>query len=186
MKKSRSFVMIMTIFFCCQVGYPQINSAHFQRSDFNNEGTGIENSFASESGLLDDNRNDNERNKNIVIAIFMVVAGFGISGIWTADIVGGKFSDQGSFFEWREGENMLWPHICAEYLTSAALITGGIGLLAVKEWALNVSFAALGALTYTAINSSGWVLAKKERMGYGVPMWISLTGAIVSFAVLLN
>jgi hypothetical protein len=178
--------MIMTIFFCCQIGSAQINSVHFQQPDFNNGGIGMENSFTSEYGLLDDNRIDNDRNKFIVIAIFMVVTGLGISGIWTADIVGGKFSDRGSFFEWREGENMLWPHICAEYLTSAALITGGIGLFAAKEWALNVSFAALGALPYTAINSSGWVLAKKERIGYGVPMWISLTGAIVSFAVLLK
>ena len=77
-------------------------------------------------------------------------------------------------------------HIFAEYLTSAALITGGIGLYNSKEWAVIVSFAALGAVSYAAINSSGWVLAEKERIAYGIPMWASLAGSIVSIVILLK
>lgn len=136
--------------------------------------------------MLNEKYNDLDLYKDRIIPIFMVVAGIGIAGIWSADIISGRFSDQGNFFKWKEGESMLWPHIFAEYLTSAALISGGIGLYNSKDWALNVSFAALGALTYTAINSSGWVLAEKERIGYGVPMWISLTGAVISFTILIN
>jgi hypothetical protein len=124
--------------------------------------------------------------KNRVIPIFMVTIGVGMAAIWSADIASGKFSDQGNFFAWREGENMLWPHIMAEYLTAAGLIAGGIGLYHGKSWALGVSLLSLGAVSYSAINSSGWVIAQKERLGYGIPMWVSLAGAAVSVVILLN
>ncbi len=124
--------------------------------------------------------------KNLIIPIFMITMGLGMAGIWGADIASGKFSDQGNFFKWREGENIMWPHIMAEYLTAAGLITGGIGLYNGKEWAVSVSLFSLGAVTYSAINSSGWVLADKSRTAYGIPMWISLAGSAVSFVILLK
>jgi hypothetical protein len=116
----------------------------------------------------------------IVIPFFMMLAGAGIIFIWAADIFSGKFSGQGSFFRWREGENLMWPHIVAEYLTAVGLFAGAIGLLAYWEYALPVSFVSLGAVTYSAINSSGWVLAEKSRTRYGIPIWITLAGAVAS------
>ncbi len=124
--------------------------------------------------------------KNRIIPIFMITMGIGMAGIWSADIASGKFSDQGNFFKWREGENLMWPHIMAEYLTAAGLITGGIGLYGGKEWAVSVSLFSLGAVTYSAINSSGWVLADRSRTAYGIPMWISLAGSVVSFVILIK
>jgi len=124
--------------------------------------------------------------KNRIIPIFMITMGVGMAGIWGADIASGKFSNQGNFFKWREGENLMWPHIMAEYLTAAGLITGGIGLYSGKEWAVSVSLLSLGAVTYSAINSSGWVLADSSRTAYGIPMWVSLAGSVVSFAILLK
>lgn len=120
-----------------------------------------------------------------VIPVIMWVIGLGLTGIWTRDIVTGKFSRQGSFFKWREGENMLWPHITAEYLTSLGLIAGGTGLWMGETWGLPVSLASLGALVYSAVNSSGWVFAEKERLPYGIPMWTSLAGAVFSLIVLI-
>lgn len=35
----------------------------------------------------------------------MILARAGIIFIWAADIVSGKFSDQGNFLRWKEGEN---------------------------------------------------------------------------------
>ncbi len=118
-------------------------------------------------------------------SIIMFASGLGILGIWTADLLSGKFAGKGNFFAWREGEHLLWPHILAEYLTGMALVTGGAGLLMSRDWAFPVSFLALGALIYTAINSSGWVLANKSRMGYGIPIWISLAGAVAAVVFLV-
>jgi hypothetical protein len=117
--------------------------------------------------------------------VFMILAGLGIAGIWTVDIISGKFSDRGNFFRWREGENLMWPHIVAEYLTAAGLFAGAIGLLRFWENALPVSFISLGAVLYSAINSSGWVLASKNRIMYGIPIWITLAGAIASLFFLI-
>jgi len=121
-----------------------------------------------------------------VIPVIMWITALGLVGIWTRDIIAGKFSGQGSFFKWREGENMLWPHISAEYLTSLGLIAGGTGLWLGESWGLPVSLLSLGALVYSAINSSGWVFAEKERLPYGIPMWISLAGAIFSLIMLIG
>jgi len=113
-----------------------------------------------------------------VISILIMIPGLGMAGIWTRDILTGKFSGRGSFFQWREGENMLWPHIFAEYVTSFGLIAGGIGLWMDRPWSVPVSLISLGALIYSAINSSGWVFASKGRLPYGIPMWASLILAI--------
>lgn len=118
------------------------------------------------------------------IPLLMMMIGLGMAGIWLVDIASGKFSGQGNFFRWREGENLLWPHILAEYLVAAGLVAGGLGLMLLKQWAMPLSLISLGGLIYSAINSSGWVLAKKERLSYGIPIWISLFFGIVSVILL--
>jgi hypothetical protein len=122
----------------------------------------------------------------LIVPVFMILAGTGIIFIWAADILSGKFSDQGNFFSWKEGENLMWPHIVAEYLTAAGLIAGGTGLLIDWNYAGPVSLVSLGAVIYSAINSSGWVLAVKSRTGYGIPIWITLAGATVSLFFLIS
>jgi hypothetical protein len=124
--------------------------------------------------------------KNRVIPVFMVIVSIGMAAIWTADIASGKFSGKGNFLRWREGENLMWPHIFAEYLIAAGMITGGLGLYFCKSWAFGISLLSLGALIYSAINSSGWVLAEKNRLAYGIPMWISLAGSAVAAVILLS
>jgi hypothetical protein len=124
--------------------------------------------------------------KNRVIPVFLLIMGIGVAGIWTVDLLSDKFSGQGNFFQWKEGENMLWPHLVAEYLMAAGLITGGIGLYLLLPWAVPLSLFSLGAIVYSAINSTGWVIARKERIGYGIPMWICLAGAIFSMFFLIH
>lgn len=118
------------------------------------------------------------------IPLVMIIIGLGIASIWALDIASGKFSGQGHFLRWREGENLLWPHILAEYLVAVGLLAGGLGLILLKQWALPISFISLGGLIYSAINSSGWVLAKKERLPYGIPIWISLVFGIIAMLLL--
>lgn len=124
--------------------------------------------------------------ENRLIPIFMFILGLGIYFIWIADILKGKFSGQGNIFKWREGENMLWPHILAEFLTGALLIMAAAGLLFISDWGQNISFLSLGAVIYSSINSSGWVLAERNRMTYGVPIWIALAGSIISLLFLIR
>lgn len=123
--------------------------------------------------------------KNFIVPAVMFIIGGGIIALWTKDICSGKFSGKQNFFQWREGENLLWPHIIAEYLTSIGLITGSIGLYFEKDWSLLLSLLSLGAVTYSAINSSGWVLAERKRIFYGIPIWVSLIGAIISIIILI-
>jgi len=109
----------------------------------------------------------------------LILIGTGVIGIWLKDIFSGKFSGQGNFFKWVEGENRLWLHIFAEFLTGILLILSGIAYLLSEAWAQQTALLGLGALIYSAINSSGWVLHKKERFPYGIPMWISLLIAML-------
>lgn len=123
---------------------------------------------------------ENDLIENKIIPIFMFILGLGIFIIWITDILRGKFNGQGNFFKWREGENMLWPHFFAEFITGGLLIIGAAGLFFIIEWSQNISLVGLGALIYSSINSSGWVLAEKIRIYYGIPMWIGLTGSIIA------
>lgn len=117
--------------------------------------------------------------KHRAAAFIMLVLGMAVAGIWMADIFSGKFAGKGNFFRWREGENMLWPHLVAEYLCALGLMAASLGLFFQLPWAFPLALLSLGALIYSAINSSGWVLAHPSRMTYGVPIWISLVMAVL-------
>ncbi len=109
----------------------------------------------------------------------------GMIFIWTTDILRGKFKDQGNFFRWKEGVNMLWPHILAEFFTGTGLIFSAIGLYFKITWSIPFSMIFLGAMTYSSLNSLGWVVADKSRFRYGIPMIVGLIGGIVSILLLL-
>jgi hypothetical protein len=117
-----------------------------------------------------------------VVPIYMVVQGAAIAGLWTVDIASGKL--EGGFFTAKENGVLYWPHVSAEYLTAAALATGGIGYLSGAGWSDAVAYPALGALFYTSLNSLNWALAEKQRLPYAVPMFIGLFGSVASMLLL--
>ena len=125
--------------------------------------------------------------KLIFVAVFAITMGAGIALIWSIDIVGGKFKDQGRFFAWKneQGESM-WTHITAELITALLLISGGVGLLFDIGWGQVIVVFALGALVYTSLNSLGWALAKRSRYPYAIPMSIGLAGGIACLILLLH
>ncbi|MCF8357143.1 MAG: hypothetical protein K9H26_00185 [Prolixibacteraceae bacterium] len=43
--------------------------------------------------------------ENRLFPILLAIIGLGILGIWIKDIASGKFSGQGHFFKWVEGED---------------------------------------------------------------------------------
>lgn len=51
-------------------------------------------------------------------------------------------------------------HIAAEFLTAAALIVSGVGLLLQLSWAMSVYLIAMGMLLYTIIVSAGYIAQK--------------------------
>ena len=77
-----------------------------------------------------------------VVAVFMLVMGAGIAGVWTRDILANPEIDMSpGFFRARDKDSdaLFWFHWVAEYGTAAALLAGGAGLLLSTAWAANVS-----------------------------------------------
>ena len=124
--------------------------------------------------------------ENIILAVFMLLMGMGIAGIWSADIASGKFRGQGGFFRWKnDAGEPLWTHVVAEYLTAAGLMAAAAGTIAQAMWAVPLSLIFLGALAYTSLNSLGWAFAQKGRMGYAIPMITGLAGSIFLLYLIL-
>ncbi len=92
----------------------------------------------------------------------MVVMGLAIALTWARDMRSSPEVDRSAGLlrarDRRDGSLFL-PHWIAEYATSLGLVAGGIGLIADAGWAEGISLVALGALTYTSVNSLGWTLA---------------------------
>jgi len=120
--------------------------------------------------------------ENHIVPTYMALQGVAIAGIWTKDLLSGKF--EGGFFEAKENNLLLWPHVTAEYLTATGLMVGAYGLYKEKPWGRKVALVSLGALAYTSLNSLNWALAEKERLKYAVPMLMGLFGSTVSITIL--
>lgn len=120
-----------------------------------------------------------------LIAVPLIIIGTGMIAIWLMDILSGKFKSQGNFFQWTEGEDRLWLHIMAEMLTGLILLGSGIAWLTGSPQAENLSLLGLGAVIYSCINSSGWVVHKRSRLKYGIPIWISLTISLFLVIIIL-
>ena len=126
----------------------------------------------------------------LMVGIFLIVMGIGIAGIWTVDIVRNSDIDRSrGLLRARDGTgSVMVPHWIAEYATALLCLVGGLGLVlgwTSTEWSWVVPLA-LGALSYTSLNSLGWVLADRTRASYGVPMAIGLAGALISILLLLS
>ena len=126
----------------------------------------------------------------LMVGIFLIVMGIGIAGIWTVDIVRNPDIDRSrGLLRARDGAgSVMVPHWIAEYGTALLCLVGGLGLVlgwTSTEWSWVVPLA-LGALSYTSLNSLGWVLADRTRASYGVPMVIGLAGALISILLLLS
>ena len=122
-----------------------------------------------------------------IIPIFMTVAGLGIISIWTVDLLKKeKVSlDEGLLYiRDRETGQYILPHLLAEYGTALLLLIAAVGLCRSTSWATRLSFLALGALIYTSLNSLSWVVTRRERLPYGIPMLFALAGALVSIILL--
>ena len=119
----------------------------------------------------------------------MVVMGLAIALTWARDMRSSPEVERSAGLlrarDRRDGSLFL-PHWIAEYATALGLIVGGIGLIADVGWAEGISLVALGALTYTSVNSLGWTLALRSRRPYAIPMLVGAIGGVLSIVVLLT
>ena len=122
-----------------------------------------------------------------LVGVFALVMGVAIAATWTLGLVRGRVDlSAGAFRAREEGSgSLLWPHWLAEYGTAAALVAGGVGLLAHLGWGEPVVLLGLGACVYTSVNSLGWALAEPARRPYAIPMLVGAVGGLASAAALL-
>jgi hypothetical protein len=126
----------------------------------------------------------------VIVGAFLIVMGIGIVGIWTLDIVRNPAIDRsrGLLHARDAAGSVMLPHWIAEYATAVLCLLAGVGLVldwASATWSWVVAIA-LGALSYTSLNSLSWVLADRARLPYGVPMAIGLVGALIAIGLLLS
>ena len=124
-----------------------------------------------------------------LIGVALIAMGVAIAGVWTRDIVVGEQIDLGAGVmraRDRDAGTLMWPHWLAEYVTAAALMVSGVGLIADASWAVVTGSAAAGALLYTSVNSLGWALAAPSRRPYRYPMVAGAVVGMVAIAVLVT
>lgn len=119
----------------------------------------------------------------IAFASFMILMAIGIISVWVKEIVSAQ--KMVNYFGWKEGENLLWPHITVEIITGVLLLIAGIGTFMEVNWAGMLGFFSMGALFYTSFNSLGWILAKKDRRSFAIPMILGLVGSVVFLIIIL-
>jgi len=91
-----------------------------------------------------------------VSAIYCLVVGISMIGMWTFFIVSGSVPE----LEDRPAEITL--HLVAEFSTALCLLMAGSGLLRRKDWGTPVYLLASGLLTYTLIVSPGYYITHEE------------------------
>ena len=87
-------------------------------------------------------------------AIYAIVVGFAMIGHWSYSIVRKQVPE----FETEPIHIIL--HIVAEFITAAALLASGFGLLFDTCWGLEAYLVAVGMLFYTMIYSPGYFAQK--------------------------
>jgi hypothetical protein len=121
-----------------------------------------------------------------IVGVFALIMGAAIATTWTLDLVHGRVDLSAGPLRAREERSgsLLWPHWLAEYGTAAALVGGGVGLLAAVPWGEPVALLGLGACVYTSVNSLGWALAERARRPYAIPMLVGAVGGLASAVAL--
>lgn len=124
-----------------------------------------------------------------VVPAFLLLSAASVAGIWTVDLIKGEKAQRPAgvlSLRDRDTQENLVPHLIAEYATAGALVAGAVGLVMRARWGRPAAGASLGALTYTSVNSLSWVVSRRERLPYGLPMVATLTGSVASFAILFR
>lgn len=83
-------------------------------------------------------------------AIFSIVIGVGLIGIWSMLLATGQAAELNT-----KPIDMTF-HLINECFLALVLIVGGIGLLNQKPWSYKVFMLAMGLLLYSALTANGY------------------------------
>ncbi|UCE90874.1 MAG: hypothetical protein JSV90_05445 [Methanobacteriota archaeon] len=85
-----------------------------------------------------------------VAGLYAVVMGVAIASMWTVLIGTGQAEEI-------ETEPIrISFHLAGEFITAAALIAGGLGLIFNAKWGFTLYFVSMGMLSYTVVVSPGY------------------------------
>ena len=85
-----------------------------------------------------------------ITAVWAMVIGLGMGGWWAVLLATGQMP------ELRATPVQASMHLGAEFLTALALLAGGAGLLARREWGLKIHLSSLGMLLYAVVQAAGY------------------------------
>ncbi len=110
-------------------------------------------------------------------ALYAIVVGLLIFGQWAFFLITRQVP------ELRTERVRVLFHIADEFLTAAALIASGVGLLMQQAWAAGLFPVAAGMLFYTIIVSSGYFAQKRvwPIVGMFAALLILTTISLIAF-----
>jgi hypothetical protein len=112
-------------------------------------------------------------------AIFAIVVGIGMLGLWAVSYYKNQISEL-------ESEPVrIKFHLVAEFATALLLIVSGLALLTNQTWGISTYLVSMGMLFYTVIVSPGY-FAQKGQWAYVVMFAVILVLAITSLLIVLN
>ncbi|KXA95402.1 hypothetical protein AKJ40_00985 [candidate division MSBL1 archaeon SCGC-AAA259M10] len=112
-----------------------------------------------------------EMNKKI--AIYPIIIGLLMIGMWSALLGTGQVSEVGTALL------EISYHLVAEFLTAVLLIVGGFGLYGGRRWGFGVFSVSMGLLLYSVINSTGYYAAQGDVAMVGMFTVLTILTALL-------
>ena len=113
-------------------------------------------------------------------AIFSILMGSMMFGTWSFLFLSNQYP-QAKTLPIESGYLLV-----AEFLTSAALIAGGYGILSQRRWALPLTFTALGELIYCTIRFAGELGQDGSLAGLAFFSSVGLLGMVFAVYLLIS
>ena len=105
----------------------------------------------------------------------LLIVGCGIAGLWSLLLLTGQVP------EVEAGQRDIWFHITAETGAAVLLIVAGRSVLRGSPRSGLLAAAALGALSYTAVNSAGYYAQSDDWAMVGM-FGVIITGSAIAAA----
>ena len=115
-----------------------------------------------------------------VAAIFCILMGLSMFGTWSFLFLSGGFPEA------KTVPLETGYLLAAEFLTAAALITAGYGILTQRKWAMPLLLVALGELIYCTIRFAGELGQEGSLGGLAFFTVVGISGLAFSAGLILN